>query len=132
MGIATEIIEDLLGSAERSLGIDHPANGAQRPQPGSEHGWRGQAAQIAEEPELAGIERRLEAGQKESAVETRQHLYRQKEARAAADPAGPVDRWPATRHDAVDMGMMVQVLSPGVQDGPPTRSRRRDAWDRQR
>jgi hypothetical protein len=100
-----------------TLGVNHPTNGAQRPQAGGEHGWRRQAGQIAEEPELAGIERRLEAGQKESAVETRQHLYRQKEARAAADPAGPVDRWPATRHDAVDMGMMMQVLSPGVQDG---------------
>ena len=60
MGIATEIIENLLGSAERSLGIDHPANGAQRPQAGGEDGWRGQAGQIAEEPELAGIECRLE------------------------------------------------------------------------
>src|ERR1700674_2192018 len=47
----------------------------------------------------------------------RDTLSRQKEARAAADPAGPVDRWPATRHEAVEMGMMMQVLSPGVQDG---------------
>src|SRR4051794_37639888 len=117
MGIATEIIENPLGSAERSLGIDHPTNGAQRAQAGGEDGWRGQAGQIAEEPEVAGIERRLEAGQKESSVETRQHLYRQKEAGAAADPTGPVDRGPATRHDAVDMGMMVQVLPPGMQDG---------------
>jgi hypothetical protein len=92
-------------------------NGAQRPQPGSEHGWHGQARQIAKEPELARVERRLEAGQEKPAVETRQHLYRQKEAGAAADPAGPIGRWPATRHDAVDMGMMMQVLSPGVQDG---------------
>jgi hypothetical protein len=40
---------------------------------GKEHGWRGQADQIAEESQLAGIERRVQAGQKESAVETRQH-----------------------------------------------------------
>jgi hypothetical protein len=111
MGIATEIIENPLGSAERSLGIDHPTNGAQPPQAGGEDGWRGQAGQIAEEPEVAGIERRLEAGQKESSVETRQHLYRQKEAGAAADPTGPVDRGPATRHDAVDMGMMAPTLT---------------------
>jgi len=117
MGIAAEIIEHLLGSAERALGVDDPANGAQRPQAGSEGGGRGQAGQIAEEPELTRLERRLEAGQEKPAVETRQHLYRQKEARAAADPAGPVGRWPTTRHDAVDMGMMMQVLSPGVQDG---------------
>ena len=106
MGIAAEIIQHLLGSAERSLGVDDPANAAQRPQPGSEHGWRGQARQIAKEPELARIERRLEAGQEKPAVETRQHFDRQKEAGAAADPAAPVRRWPATRHDAVDMGMM--------------------------
>jgi hypothetical protein len=75
---------------------------------------RSQAAKVAG---VARVERRLEAGQEKPAVETRQHLYRQKEARAAADPAGPVDRWPATRHEAVEMGMMMQVLSPGVQDG---------------
>ena len=81
-------------------------DGAQRPQAGGEDGWRVQAGQIAEEPEVAGIERRLEAGQKQASVETRQHLYRQKEARAAADPAGPVGRGAAARHDAVDMGMV--------------------------
>src|SRR5207302_6093736 len=68
-------------------------------------------------PELAHIEHRLQAGQEKPAVETRQHLDRQKEARSAGNPAGPVDRRPATRHDTVDMGMMMQVLSPGVQDG---------------
>jgi hypothetical protein len=35
MGIATEIIENLLGSAERSLGIDHPCD---RTSPGKENG----------------------------------------------------------------------------------------------
>jgi len=93
------------------------ANGAQRPQPGSEGSWRGQVRQIAKEPELAGLEGHPEAGHEKPAIETRQHLYRQKEAGAAAHPAGLVGRWPATRHDTVDMGMMMQVLSPSVQDG---------------
>src|SRR5437773_6416243 len=61
MGIAAEIIEHLLGSAERELGVDNLANGAQRPQPGSEGGWRGQSRQFAKEPELALID--SEAGQ---------------------------------------------------------------------
>jgi len=82
------------------------SNGAQRSQACSQGGGRSQAGQIAEEPELTRFERRLEAGQEKPAVETRQHLYGQKEARAAADPAGPVGRWAAARHDAVDMGMM--------------------------
>src|SRR5690349_3157459 len=106
MSIAAEIIEHLLGSAERALGVDNPANGTQRPQTGSEGGRPGQARQIAKEAELAHIERRLQAGQEKPAVETRQHLDRQKEARAAGNPAGPVDRRPATRHDTVEMGMM--------------------------
>jgi hypothetical protein len=82
MGIAAEIIEHLLGSAERALGVDDPANCAQRPQPGSEGGWRGQVRQIAKEPELARLEGHLEAGHEKPAIETRQHLYRQKEAGA--------------------------------------------------
>jgi hypothetical protein len=117
MGIAGEMIEHLLGSAERSLGIDDPGSGAQLPQAGSEQSSRGQACQSAEKPELVCIERRLEAGQEKPAIEPRQHLHRQKEPRPAADPAGPIDRGPATWHDAVHMGMMMQVLSPAVQDG---------------
>ena len=64
MGIAAEIIKHLLGSAERSLGVDDPANGAQRPQAGSEDFGRRQAGQIAKKLELARIVSRLEAGQK--------------------------------------------------------------------
>jgi hypothetical protein len=63
MGIAGEVIEHLFGSAERSLGIDDPGNGAQRPQGDGERRSPGQARQGAEKPELARIERRLKAGQ---------------------------------------------------------------------
>src|ERR1700741_2800738 len=55
------------------------ANGAQRPQASSEGGGRGQAGETAKERERPRLERRLEAGQEKPAVETRQHLYRQKE-----------------------------------------------------
>src|SRR6266851_20285 len=116
MGVAGEIGEHLFGAAERSLGMDDPGNGPQRSQAGGEQGWLAQARQTVEKPELARIERRLEAGQEKPAIEPRQHLHRQKEPRLAADPAGPVGRGPATRHEAVHMGMMMQVLSPGVQD----------------
>src|SRR6516165_6331512 len=70
MGISAEILEHLLGSAERSLGVDDPRSGAQRSQAGSEHGRPDQARQIAKEAELAGIECRVKAGQENSAVET--------------------------------------------------------------
>ena len=117
VGVAGKVIEHLLGSAERSPGIDDPGNGVQRPQPGGEHGGLFQARQSAEKPELARIECCLKAGQEKPAIKPRQYLHRQKEPRPAADPSCPVGRRPAARHDAVHMGMMMQVLSPGVQDG---------------
>ena len=62
-------------------------------------------------------ERRLEQAQEQSAKEARQHRHRQEEAGPAGDPAAAVRRRAAARHDAVHMGMMVQVLAPGVQHG---------------
>jgi hypothetical protein len=42
--------------------------------------------------------------------------YRQEEAGAASDPAGAVKRGPTTRHDAVDMRVVLQGLAPGVEN----------------
>src|SRR5437899_1591042 len=39
----------------------------------------------------------------------------QKELRTAGNPSRPVGRQSTGRHDTVDMGMMQQVLAPGVQ-----------------
>src|SRR4029450_13167400 len=41
---------------------------------------------------------------------------REEEARPRVDPAGPVWRQSAHGHHAVDVGMMLQALPPGVQD----------------
>ena len=41
----------------------------------------------------------------------------QEEVWSAGDPARAIGREAATRHDAVDVGMMRQRLSPGVEDG---------------
>ena len=71
-----------------------------------------QARQIAKEAELARIESRLEAGQVKPAEETRQHLYRQKEAGAAGNPMLAVERDAAPRYD--DMGVRMMAPTPTI------------------
>ena len=42
---------------------------------------------------------------------------RQEETRTIGHPAGAVGRQAATRHDAMDVGVVLEVLAPGVEDG---------------
>jgi hypothetical protein len=76
-----------------------------------------QSRQVTEEVEPPVIDGCLQGLQEEPAIEARQHFDRQEEAGSAANPSGTVGRRPAARHDTVDMGMMVEVLAPGVQNG---------------
>src|SRR6185369_9774212 len=41
---------------------------------------------------------------------------REEEAFGARDPGGAIQRQPSRRHQAMDMGMMMQGLTPGMQD----------------
>lgn len=45
-----------------------------------------------------------------------QDTHREKEAFGARDPRGAVQRQPPRRHEAMEVGMMVQGLAPGMQD----------------
>jgi hypothetical protein len=65
----------------------------------------------------AGGERVVEGFEKESTEETRQDAHRQEEPGPTGDPAGAVGGKPAAGDDAVQMGMMHERLSPGVQHG---------------
>jgi len=49
--------------------------------------------------------------------QSREHAYRQEEVWPASNPALTILRDTATRNDAVDVRVMIEVLAPGVQDG---------------
>src|ERR1022692_766756 len=61
----------------------------------------------------------LERFQEETAEQPAQYAHRQKEPWAAGDPF-PVGRESAAGDHAVQVGMQVQVLAPGVEDGEET------------
>ena len=117
MGIAAEIGQHLLGAAEGRLGVDHPLDPAQRAQPMGEGCGSGEAGELAEEAEFAGLERRAQLVEEQPAEEPREHADRQEEAGPAGDPARAVRRQAAAGHDAMDVRMVVQVLAPGVEHG---------------
>jgi len=110
-------VEDLRGTGEGPLGVDDPLHVAR----GREMLVEGRA--IAErmdrtdEGEIARVERGLECGQEETSEESRQHPDGEKEPRAARDPPRAVEGRSAAGHDAVQMRMMDERLSPGVEDG---------------
>ncbi len=114
-GVAAEIGQHLLWPAERRLGVDHPVEAAHPGQQAGESGWLGQAGEIAEELEDARVEGRPQLLQKEAAEQTRQHAHGQKEAGPAGDPVRSIERDAAARHDAMEVGMIVQVLTPAMQ-----------------
>ena len=61
--------------------------------------------------------KRGETFEEQPAEQAREHAHGQEEAWLAGDPARPVRRQAAAGNDDVDMGMMGQRRSPGVQHG---------------
>ena len=61
--------------------------------------------------------RRLPQRRKERAPKhSTEDADREEEVLGARDPGGAIQRQPTCRHQAVDVGMMVQGLAPGIQD----------------
>ena len=60
-----------------------------------------------------------QTGHEFAAKDLPQHRHRQEEGRARMDPARAIGGQPAGRHDAMDVGMMLQPLPPRVQDHQP-------------
>jgi hypothetical protein len=58
-----------------------------------------------------------ETGQKEPAEQAGEHPHRQQEAGSSGHPACPVERYPATRHNHVEVGMMSHRRAPAMKHG---------------
>src|SRR6516225_5705515 len=70
---------------------------------------------ISEESQFAGVEGVLQLAQEQPAEQPPQHVHWQEETGATSDPAGGVKRGSAAGNDAMDVRMMLQGLTPGVQ-----------------
>jgi len=71
MGVAPEIGQDLLWTAERRLGIDDPFDLAHLADEPSEGFWLREMGEVAEQNEGAGLEGGLQAFEEEPSIEAR-------------------------------------------------------------
>ena len=67
------------------------------------------------ELKLALKQKLLEFRDELAAKDAAQNPDRQEEARRGGNPSGAVESEATARHDAMDVGMVLEVLSPGVQ-----------------
>jgi hypothetical protein len=117
VGVSAEIAQHLLGSTERRLAVDYPSRGVKlTDQTPKQFGLR-QAVKQAVKPELSGSVSLLERFEKLAAEHFAENRFREKEARTArAHPMGMVARQTAGSYDAVNMGMVLQLLIPRMQN----------------
>src|ERR1700736_2978612 len=117
MGVARQIGEHGLRTAEWLLCIYHPFGLAQRREEGGECSCLGECGVVAEEREAVGLVRRCEHLQEEPTEQAREHADGEKECRPTSDPALAVVGQTATRYDHVQARMVWHRRAPGVEHG---------------
>ncbi len=116
MGVAAEVLKYLGRATEGSFSVNHPLG------LGCWCKVFGKGSRIIQwfklrmELELAVGKRFAQSLQEQAAEEPGENSDGQEETRTASDPALTVWRDPATRHHAVHVRMVHEVLSPGVED----------------
>src|SRR5215472_7037659 len=117
LGVAGEIGEHRLRPGEGRLGVDEPVLPLERCEMCVEGLAATQVLDLAKEREPALCMGIGEARQEEPPEQTGQYAHWQEEAGFAAHPARPVERYPAARHDHMDMRVMGHCRAPAVKHG---------------
>ena len=117
MGVPRQVAQYLLGTGEYLFGINNPLGCAQRRDSAGEFLGSFQVGEIAEKLQFACLECRHQAFKEQAPEQARQHANRKKESGPGCDPTPAVQRDAATWNNAVQVRMVLQVLTPGVQHG---------------
>src|SRR5271163_1045341 len=116
MGIAGQVMQHMLWTAEGWLGINDPVLVIKCAQEDGEALLFLERPALAEEAQLMAGKEAPQSGDELAAEDAAEHLDRQQEAGTGSDPARVV-RCEASRYHTVDVRMWSEGLSPGVQDG---------------
>jgi hypothetical protein len=105
----------MLGASEWSFAVDDPVMAKQLPEPGGEELGLGEELEVAMEAEFALGESAPQSGHELAAKHPAQHFVGKKEGAAGLDPARVIGGQTTGREYAMDMGMKLELLIPGVQ-----------------
>src|ERR1700740_495677 len=115
VGIAAEILQDVLRSAEGWFGVDDPIFTEERTQPGGEELGMSERRELSRQVQLMALEGRLQAGDELAAKHTPQYGDGKEEARVGWNPVGVITGESAGGNDTVDMGMKLEFLVPSME-----------------
>ena len=116
MGVTCQGAEDLVRPGQWGLGVDHPLHALHGQKALVPDRWGGPplARALHAEGILSG--RLPQRRQERAPAETAEETYREKEAFGTWAPGGAIQRQPPCGDQTMDVGMMVQGLTPGRQD----------------
>ena len=115
VGIAAEILQHVLGSAEGWFGVDDPIFAEERTQPGSEELGIGERCEFSGQVQLTALEGRLQTSDELATEHAPQYGDGKEEARVGSNPTGVIAGESAGGNDTVDMGMKLEFLVPGME-----------------
>ncbi len=110
----------MLGTTEGRFAIDHPVMPEQLTEPSGEHLELSELIQIAIEAEFSFAAGALQRSHELAAKNPTQHFDGKKERVAGVDPVGVIQRESTGGDHAMDMGMKLELLIPGVQHAEET------------
>src|SRR5262245_57596135 len=111
MGVTGQILQDMVCPAKGWFGIHDPILLKQGSEKSPEVHFIRQRQTFTKEAELPGFEGSAQSIAELAAEHSAQHLHGEEEVGAARNPAATIHRQPASRHDTVNMGMLVNTLT---------------------
>src|ERR1700751_365504 len=115
VGIAAEILQGVLGSAERRFGVDDPIFAEERTQPGREELGMGERCEFSGQVQLTALEGRLQPRDELAAKHAPQYGDGKEEARVGSNPADVITGESAGGNYTVDMGVKLEFLVPRME-----------------
>lgn len=117
VGVAGEVLEDVVGVLEWRFGIDDPLGLSGTLEVGVEGCRACEWGEVTVELERSLLEGMLQLGQELAPEESAEHTDGKEEARSTGLPGVPVVGEAPCGDDAVHVGMVDEGLAPGVEDG---------------
>src|SRR5215470_9130703 len=128
MGVASQILKHVLWPAKGSLGVDDPVLLEQSAHESRERLLVRQGLQLAVKGQSLAMKRLPQSGDELPAKDAAEHSHRQEEVGRGADPTRVIRRQSATGHDAMDVRVALQSLSPRMQDTEEADLRAEARW----
>jgi len=117
VSVATQVIQDVLGTCHRALGKDHPALSLELAKQLSEGGGLAERLEVTLEAELAGGVKLEQTGAELGAEDPTDGVKGKEPASLVGSGPGVLSGQATASDQAVEVRMVHEVLAPGMKDG---------------